>query len=115
MSDDLIDHSQAAIDFLHQLSRAADGLDDVSALAVMTDVVGEALSAPVLGLVERAVESLDDLLDLRVQIGNLLFARLRSDNVDELVLSRGAHVSPYGLYGPPPLRYSAELRWTRRR
>jgi hypothetical protein len=33
------------------------------------------------------VEALDDVLDLRVQIGNLLLARFRGDDVDEFVLS----------------------------
>jgi hypothetical protein len=47
----------------------------------MADVVGEALAPPVLGLVERAVEPLDDLLNLRVQIGNLLFARFWRNDV----------------------------------
>jgi hypothetical protein len=65
----------------------------------VTDVVGEPLPAPVLGLVERAAEALDDLIDLRVQIGNLLLGGVRRDDVDEFVLSCSAHVSPYGLCG----------------
>ena len=92
-------HAQAAVDLLHQLARAGDGFDDVVAFAVMADLVGQACAAPVLGLVERAVEALDDLLDLRVQIGDLLLGGFRCDDVDELVLSCGAHVSPYGLSG----------------
>jgi hypothetical protein len=53
----------------------------------MTDVVGEPLAPPVLGLVERAPVALDDLLDLRVQIGDLLLGGVRGDDVNELVLS----------------------------
>jgi hypothetical protein len=53
---------------------------------MMADVVGQALPAPVLGLVENAAKPLDDLLDLRVQIGNLLLGGVRRDGVDELVL-----------------------------
>ena len=87
MANHLVDHAQAAIDLLHQLARAGDGLDDVVALAVMADLVGQLAPAPVLGLVEGAVEALDDLLDLRVQIGDLLFGGVRRDDVDELVLS----------------------------
>jgi hypothetical protein len=87
MADHLVDDAEAAIDFLHQLARAGDGLDDVVTLAVMADVVGETLPSPVFGLVERAAEPLDDLLDLRVQVGNLLFGGFRCDDVDELVLS----------------------------
>ena len=67
-----IEHAQAAVDLLHQLTRAGDRLDDVGAFAVMADFVGELAAAPVLGLVEGAVEALDDLLDLRVQLGDLL-------------------------------------------
>ena len=63
-------HAQAAIDFLHQLAGAADGLDDVGALAGVADLVGQLAPAPVLGLFEGSVEALDDLLDLRVQIGD---------------------------------------------
>jgi hypothetical protein len=107
VSNHLIDDAQPPIDFLHQLARAGDGLDDVVAFTVMTDVVGEALAPPVLSLVQRPVVALDDLLDLRVQIGNLLLAGLGRDDVDELVLSCCAHVSPYGL---PPSLGSAELR-----
>ena len=87
MANHLIDDAKPAIDFLHQLSRAGDGFDDVGPFAVMTDVVGQALAPPVFGLVEGAAEALDDLLDLRVQIGNVLFGRLWRDDVDELVLS----------------------------
>ena len=83
----VIEHAQPAIDLLHQLARAGDGLDDVVAFAVMADFVGELAAAPVLGLVEGAVEALDDLLDLRVQLGDLLVGRLRRHDVDELVLS----------------------------
>ena len=53
----------------------------------MADLVGELAAAPVLGLVDGAVETLDDLLDLRVQLGDLLVRRLRRQDVDELVLS----------------------------
>ena len=87
MADDLVDHAQAAIDLLHQLAGAGDDLEDVGAFAVMADLVGELAPAPVLGLVERAVEALDDLLDLRVQLGDLLLGRVGRDDVDELVLS----------------------------
>src|SRR5262245_20468114 len=116
MPDHLIDHPQPPIDFLHQLTRAGDGLDDVGAFAVMADVVGEALAPPVFGLVERPVEALDDLLDLRVQIGNLLLARLGRDDVDELVLSCCAHGSPYGLKrllvsGQSPVASSQWVHW----
>ena len=52
MPDDLIDHAQPAVDLLHQLARAGDGLDDVGAFAVMADLVGQLAPAPVLGLVE---------------------------------------------------------------
>jgi hypothetical protein len=44
-----------------------------------------------------------------VEIGNLLVGGFGRDDVDELVLSVRAHVSPYGLSGPPSLD-SAELR-----
>ncbi len=96
MTDYLIDDAHAAIELLHQLSRTGDGLDNVGALPVMADLVGELLAAPVLGLVERATESLDDLLNLRMQIGDLLFGGVWCDDVDELVLPGRTHVSPYG-------------------
>ena len=44
--------------------------------------------------------ALDDLLDLRVQIGDLLVGGIWRDDVDELVLSGRAHESPSGLSGP---------------
>jgi hypothetical protein len=94
--DHLVDHAHPAIELFHQLTGAADRLDDVGALAVMGDLVGQLLAAPVLGLVERAAEALDDLLDLRVQICDLLLGGLGRHDVDELVLSCCAHDSPYG-------------------
>ena len=39
--------------------------DDVGAFLVVADLVGELPPAPVFGLFERAVDALDDLLDLR--------------------------------------------------
>ena len=81
---------------------------------MVADLVGQLAAAPIFGLVERAVEALNDLLDLRMEIGNLLVGGLRRDDVDELVLSVRAHVSPYGLSGPPSLG-SAELRRDRLR
>ena len=53
----------------------------------MPDLVGKLPPAPVLGLVEDgigAAKPLDDLLDLRVQIGDLLVRRIGCDEVDEL-------------------------------
>src|SRR4029079_11952553 len=85
--DDRIDHAQPAIDLSHQVARPADRLHDVDALAVMPDLVGQLAPAPVVGLLERAVEALHDLLDLPVQIVRVLLARFRREDVDELVLS----------------------------
>jgi hypothetical protein len=65
----------------------------------MADLVGQLPPSPVLGLVEGAAEALVDLLDLTVQVGTLLLARLRRDDVDELVLSALTLGSPYGLSG----------------
>ena len=70
MADDRIDHPQAPVDLLHQLTGPANGLDDVRALAVVADLVGQLAPTPVLGLFDGAVEALDDLLDLRVQLGD---------------------------------------------
>src|SRR6185436_9565233 len=105
-----IDDAEAAVDLLDQLAGAADRLDDVGAFAVMTDLVGQPAAAPVLGLVERPLIALDDLLDLRVEIGNLLLRRVGRDDVDELVLSGRAHRSPSGLSGPPSPASRASAR-----
>ena len=99
VTDHRVGHPQAAIDFLHQFAGPGDGLDDIRPLAVMANLVGQLSPSPVLGLVEGSAEALDDLLDLGVQVGNLLFARLRRNDVDELVQSVLTHGSPYGLSG----------------
>ena len=48
----MVDHLEAAIEFLHQLAGAVDHLEDVDALLVAADLVGQACAAPVLGLVD---------------------------------------------------------------
>src|SRR5688572_12470604 len=87
MANHLIADAQAAIDFLHQLARAGDHLEDVRPFFVRTDLVGKLPLAPVLGLVERARKPAGDFLDLRVQVRDLLVCRVGCHDVDELVLS----------------------------
>src|SRR4029453_7135422 len=51
--------------------------------------------APVVGLDQRAAQLLGGLLDLRVNRRDLLFGRVRRDNVDELVRTRCAHCGSF--------------------
>src|SRR5262249_52137562 len=64
LPDDDVHHLQTAIEFLHQLAGAVDRLEDVVALLVPRDLVGEALSAPVVGAGNLAVQPRDDFFDL---------------------------------------------------
>ena len=74
---------------------AVDHLEDVDAFLVVADLVGQLAAAPVLGLLDGAVEPADDALHLLVQLGDLLVGRLGRDDVDELVRAR-THVAPSG-------------------
>ena len=86
MTEDLIDDLEAAIDFLHEGTRAVDQLEDVHALLVVTDLVGQLAAAPVLGLLDGAAQAGDNLGDLVVLLGRLLFRRFGRQDVDEFVL-----------------------------
>src|SRR6185436_6083270 len=59
---------------------------------------------PVLGLLDRGAESLRDRLDLRLQLRHRLFGRLGWKDVDQFVLSNGAHVPPHGQWPPSQSR-----------
>src|SRR5581483_9046580 len=50
VADHLVHDAQPAIELLHQLAAAVDDLEDVHALFLVRDLVGETLAAPVLGL-----------------------------------------------------------------
>src|SRR5581483_7468771 len=84
VANHLVHHAKTTIQFLHQLAGSVDHVEDVHALLVMRDLVGEPLPAPVLGLLDGAVQPRDDLFDLLVQFGDLLFGRFGGKNVDEL-------------------------------
>src|SRR6185503_12858602 len=88
---------EPAVDFLHHVAAAVDGLEDVGPFLVRSDLVGELAPAPVVGLLDGSAKALGDLLDLRVQVGDLGVGRLGRHDVDEFVLP--FHVSPSGLSG----------------
>src|SRR4030095_5370382 len=62
MTNDQIDHLQAAVDLFHQLAGAVDHFEDVGALLVTADLVGKLAPAPVLGLFGLAVHFLNGRL-----------------------------------------------------
>jgi len=78
-----------------EIAAAVDHLEDVVAFLVVPDLVGQLAPAPRLGLLDRAVVPRDDRLDLVVQRGHLLVARVRRDHVHEFVLAC-AHDAPSG-------------------
>ena len=71
-------------------------VEHVDALAVAGNLVGQAATSPVLGLLDGAAEAIDDGLDLRVEFGEGFLGRLRRCDVDQFVLSDRAHMPPYG-------------------
>jgi hypothetical protein len=87
--DDLVHHLQAAIQLLHQLAGSVDYLEHVHAFLLVPNLVGQPAASPVFGLFDLPVQPRHDLLDLRVQLGHLLFGRVGRKDVDELVLSIG--------------------------
>ena len=85
--DDRVGHAQAAIDFLHQLARAGDGLDDVGALAVVADLVGQLLR-PQFSVLSKVPLKRWTICSICVcRSATVLLGRVRRDDVDELVLS----------------------------
>src|SRR4051812_37785459 len=86
VADDLIADAQTAIDFLHELAGTRDVLEHIRAFLVRANFVGQLPASPVVGFLELARKSSDNLLHLGVEIGDLLLARVRCDDVDELVL-----------------------------
>src|SRR5690606_9186823 len=76
---------QPAIDFLDDLARALDDFQDVEAFLVAADLVGELAPAPRVGLLENPAHLLDDALDERVHVGNLLLGRVRLEDVNQFV------------------------------
>jgi hypothetical protein len=85
--DDQIHHPEAAIQFLHQLAGSVDDLEHVHPFFLVPDLVGQTPASPVVGLFDLSVHPDDDLLDLGVQVGHLLFGRVGRKDVDELVLT----------------------------
>ena len=53
----------------------------------MTDLIGEALAAPVFGVRDLPVHARHHGFDLPVQLGHLLFGGVGGKDVDELVLT----------------------------
>ena len=68
------------------------------------DLVGHLAAAPVFGRHEFTADARDDGLDLRVQVRDLLLARVGRDDVDQFVPSWSAHDSPSGRCGRPGCR-----------
>ena len=83
----LVHHPQTPIELLHQLAGSVDHFEDVDALLVVPNLVGEALAAPVLGFLDLAVHARHHGVELAVQLGRLLFGGVGGKNVDELVLT----------------------------
>ena len=77
VTDDVIDHLQSPVDFLHQIAGPGDHFQHVRAFILVTDFVGEPAAAPVFGFLDTAAHELDDALDLRVQLRHLLVGRHR--------------------------------------
>src|SRR5207247_9606977 len=91
LPDPQVHHSQAAIQLFHQLASPVDHLEDVDALFVVANLVGQPLAAPVLGLLNPPVHPRHDGLDLCVQLGDPLVGRVGGGGADALVLpNRGA-------------------------
>jgi hypothetical protein len=87
VANDLVHHFETPIELLHQLAGSVDHLEDVHALLVVPNLVGEALAAPVLGFLDLAVHARHHAVELAVQVGHLLFGGVGRKNVDELVLT----------------------------
>ena len=96
VADDDVEHAQPAIELGRQRAGPVDDLEDVDALAVPGDLVGQPAPAPVLGAFDGAAEPIDDGRDLRVQFGQRLFGGFRWRDVDQFVLTDAAHMPPYG-------------------
>ena len=80
----------AAIELVHERAVAVDQLEDVKAFLVMSDFVGQLLTAAerldrFALLRQLTTHAADDLRDLRVQVRDLLFGRVRPHDVDQFV------------------------------
>src|SRR4051812_30655621 len=85
LADDDVHDLEPAIQLLHQLAAAVDRLEDVEALLVARDFVGQALAAPVVGAGDLPVQPRHDVFDLGLDLGDLRLGRIRREDVDELV------------------------------
>ena len=82
----LIEDTETAIQLAQQLTRPLDELEDVGALSVSIDLVGQPAPTPILRLRDPALEPGHERLDFFVDRVHLLVADIRGDDVHELVL-----------------------------
>src|SRR5262245_32847668 len=85
VTDDAVRHANAALDFLHERARSQHGQKHVIAIAVATHLVGQALLAPVLDLLDLAAFLLDEALDGRGQTLDVGLAEIGISDEDDFV------------------------------
>jgi len=109
MADDIVNHLQPPVDFLHQIARSVDHFQDVCAFLLVGDFIGKLPATPVLGLLEPAAHTLHDGFHLGMEIGDLIvevrsatagvgsytckfdhMAELAGRNADQIVAARKA-------------------------